>query len=809
MDSLAIYDTQNASTSKYSRIKSVQVPEKWSGWMAYQVHPEKDTSKAAKKNKKYSKDNGYPLVIRALGDTTALEIPYVTSYQVSRKGDKIVALSTGNDSTFLKGIYVFDAKSQEVTPVFRAKGEYKSLCWDEEGKQLSFTVDLDTTKALVRYPDLVYWTPKQDSATIVVSSKNLNDEVFVSQDYKNRFSKDGSKLYFGLAPYPIVEDTSLLEEEIVNVEIWNYKDSRMHTQQQIEKDNDRKRAYASAYFPASKTYKQLANEKIPEVELETDGNASYAVGVHQDSYLERISWEGFPPYSDYHAINVNTGQSKLFAKETRGYINVSPSGKFAYWYNRLDSTWTNYEFGTGKTYRITSNDEIPFYQEVFDIPSIPGPYGVMSWTKGDKKVLIYDRYDIWEVDPQNKANPKRITTDGREKKIVYRYVKLDPEERYIEKGQELLIRAFYEEDKHEALFSMTYGKGDLTKLTEGHYLYREFKKAEDADQLMYSRQNFETFPDMRSTDLLFSNDKLISNANPQQKEYSWGTIELYKWTSLDGQELEGMLVKPEGFDPDKKYPMIVNFYEKSSNGLNRHRPPSPGRSTISYSFYTSRGYVIFNPDVHYKTGYPGESAYNCVIPGVTSLIEEGFVDKDRIGVQGHSWGGYQIAHLVTRTNIFKCAESGAPVANMISAYGGIRWWTGLSRMFQYEHTQSRIGGTLWEYPRRYIENSPIFYIDRIETPVLIMHNDEDGHVPWYQGIEFFASLRRLNKPAWMLNYQGEPHWPVKKHLKIDFQTRMAQFFDHYLMDQPMPEWMDGGIPAVEVGIEKRLELVED
>jgi len=250
---------------------------------------------------------------------------------------------------------------------------------------------------------------------------------------------------------------------------------------------------------------------------------------------------------------------------------------------------------------------------------------------------------------------------------------------------------------------------------------------------------------------------------------------------------------------------MVYFYERSSNGLNRYITPAAGRSTINFSLYASRGYLIFIPDIVYRIGYPGESAYNCVIPGVTSLIDQGFVDPDRIGVQGHSWGGYQIAYLVTKTNIFKCAESGAPVSNMTSAYGGIRWGTGLSRMFQYEHTQSRIGGTLWEYPLRYIENSPIFFVDKILTPLLILHNDADTAVPWYQGIEFFVALRRLGKESWLVNYQGEPHGIVKAQNKKDFAIRMQQYFDYYLKDAPLPVWMKRGVPATEVGIKQGYE----
>jgi Dipeptidyl aminopeptidases/acylaminoacyl-peptidases len=213
--------------------------------------------------------------------------------------------------------------------------------------------------------------------------------------------------------------------------------------------------------------------------------------------------------------------------------------------------------------------------------------------------------------------------------------------------------------------------------------------------------------------------------------------------------------------------------------------------------------------VPYRIGYPGESAYNAVLSGVTSLIDEGFVDKDNIGLQGHSWGGYQIAHIITKTDLFKCAEAGAPVVNMFSAYGGIRWGSGRSRMFQYERTQSRIGATIWDKPLRYLENSPLFFLDKINTPVLILHNDEDGAVPWYQGIEFFVGMRRLGKPAWLLNYNGEPHWPLKLQNRKDFQLRLAQFFDYYLQGAAQPRWMAEGVPATEKGINQRLDLLED
>ena len=254
--------------------------------------------------------------------------------------------------------------------------------------------------------------------------------------------------------------------------------------------------------------------------------------------------------------------------------------------------------------------------------------------------------------------------------------------------------------------------------------------------------------------------------------------------------------------------MIVYFYEKYSNGLHNHYTPKPSRSTVNFTYYVSNGYLIFVPDIVYKTGFPGQSAYNSVVSGTLQLMQNPWVDKEHIGIQGQSWGGYQVAYLITQTDMFAAAMAGAPVSNMTSAYGGIRWGSGMSRMFQYEGSQSRIGGTLWEMPWRYIENSPVFFADKVETPLLMMHNDKDGAVPWYQGIEYFVALRRLDKPVWMLTYNGAPHNLKRRADCKDLSIRMQQFFDHYLKGAPAPVWMEYGIPAVDKGKDMGYELVK-
>ena len=188
-----------------------------------------------------------------------------------------------------------------------------------------------------------------------------------------------------------------------------------------------------------------------------------------------------------------------------------------------------------------------------------------------------------------------------------------------------------------------------------------------------------------------------------------------------------------------------------------------------------------------------------MIPAVQRVVEMGFIDPSRIGIQGHSWGGYQITYMITRTNIFRAVEAGASVSNMVSAYGGIRWGTGMSRAFQYERTQSRIGGPPWKNPLQFIENSPIFWVEKVRTPYLTVHNDEDDAVPWYQGIEFFSAMRRLGKEAYMFVYNGEKHGLRERENQKHWTVHMAEYFDHYLLGAPTPEWMEKGVPYLEKG----------
>jgi len=815
-DTLAIFNLPSKNLTKISDVKSYKVPEKWAGYVAYLLEEIKkpvskdktkktDSKAKAKKVKKVSAKNGYHLVVRNLATQQEDTLKYVTSYSFAKEGKSLAYVTTGDSEAKNGGVYVLNLNNNQTTEVFTAnnKSKYYQITFNDEGTKLGFVVDADTTKALVRPHQLYVWNGGA-KATEITDQNATSKGYKISSNGRIGFSKDNSKMYFGFATQPIVKDTTLVKDEIVNVEVWAYDSPRLYTVQELQVNNDKRKSYLAALHLNSNKVVQLATTEYPDASVGNEGNAENVLVSNGTPYMLESQWTGMRA-SDYAIVNSSTGNIRTILTNVGGRVQLSPNGKFAYGYNPVDSTWFSYDLQSNKKLDLTKGKV--FYNELNDTPNHPGSYGMAGWTKDDNAMLIYDRYDIFKFNPTTGQSTK--LTNGRATKTVFRYVRLDREARFIDESKTWLLTTFNETSKNSGYYEYNPKRNRGKQLVDGPFRYSSPVKATDSKNVLFTRQSFIEFPNLRVSDLSFKKETVISDANPQQKEYNWGTIELTHWTSLEGKALSGLLIKPENFDPNKKYPLLVNFYERSSDGLHSHRAPSPGRSSINYSFYTSRGYVIFNPDIVYRDGYPGESAYNAVIPGITALVDKGFIKKDKIGAQGHSWGGYQLAYLVTKTDIFAAVESGAPVANMISAYGGIRWWTGLSRQFQYEHTQSRIGGTPWEYPMRYIENSPIFAIDKINTPLLIMHNDEDGHVPWYQGIEFFTALRRLGKPSWLLNYNGEPHWPLKMQNRKDFNIRMAQFFDYYLKDTAKPTWMHRGVPAIEKGIKQGYELMKN
>ena len=817
----------NQIAGKYKRVKSYRLPEKADGWLAFLHESPLDTATEAQEDstqtdrdqlysvleEKPDQPEGNELVLVNLQTNKEWHYERVDEYIFSEDGSRLTFTQVAGDSTGSAGVLTFDTKSASLLPIDTGKVSHSQLAINRDGSSVAYLASEDSLDADDRYHHLYMWTENSEAAMVAdTTTAAFPDGWMVSEHGSVDFSYDGKQLFFATAPRPVQyayeEDTTLLDEERVKVDVWSWQDPLIQPMQLEQQENEQKRSYDAVYNMASQEILQLGSEEVPDIQFDEDKRLTYAIGIDDNPYRKQISWE-YPFRRDAYLVNINTGDTKKFAESTMGYPRLSPAGNYAYWYENSDSSWYAYNVSSQETVNLTEKIDANFYYELNDVPALPESYGLAGWTDDDEHILVYDYYDIWKINPTTLEATNLTNGYGRENELAFRYEKLDPEAYFIPSNDEIIVSAFNRKTKQSGYFREHTGNNrPPEKLILEDYRFYGLQKAQDSNNVIYRKSSFSEFPDVWLSITDFKEAEELSNANPEQQDYLWGSVELVSWKSADGTPLDGMLYKPENFDPNKKYPMMVYFYERNSDNLHSHRAPSPSRSIINFSFYVSRGYLLFVPDVVYKEGYPGESALNAVVSGTLNIMERGFVDPDRIGMQGHSWGGYQSAYIVTRSNLFRAVESGAPVSNMTSAYGGIRWGSGMSRMFQYERTQSRIGGSLWEYPLRYIENSPLFMADKIETPLLILHNDEDTAVPWEQGIELFVALRRLNKPAWMLNYNGEPHWVTKYHNQKDFTRRMQQFFDYYLKDEPAPAWMKDGLPATLKGRTLRYETTD-
>ncbi len=867
-NALGLMDTSTGQVTRIEKVKSFQVPEDGAGFIAYLLEPKPESprsggptqagsSPAVREGAKElptelatstasnpvtqaspsgtspsvregsssrpskKKEYGSDLVLRNTATSTERTFNDVLDYTMS-KDAKTLAFAVSSKKEETNGLYTVATQTGAAqTALLAGKGKYLKPTWDEDQTELAFISDRDDAES--KQPKFKVYLWNRDGTTVESAARNpaatniaatevvstsspgFRKDYVVSDKASLAFSLDGSRLFLGAAPPPEPEknpDQDIPADEKVLVDLWHWRDDYVQPIQKVRAEQERTRSFRAVYIVTDKKFVQLADESMESVAPSTNGR--YAIGADNRAY--RVMSDYDPGLADYYLVNTDDGTRKRIGEKQRFGASLSPAAKYSLFFDGKD--WSAYSIADGRTVNLTKNLKVSFFDEEHDTPSVPGSYGIAGWTKDDREVLIYDRYDVWQVSPDG-TNAKNLTDGvGRRDKVVLRYVRLDPKERSIDPAKPLLLHAENDLTRDSGFYRDRINGGLPEKLIMGAKDFNSPTKAKDADVLMFTASRFDEYPDIWVTGPTFKDLKKISNGDAQRAQYNWGTAELVSFKNTDGVPLQGLLLKPDNFDPKKKYPMIVYIYEKLTQGLHAFRNPAPGTS-INPTYYVSNGYLIFMPDIVYTTGYPGQSALKCVLPAVQAVVDRGFVNENAIGIQGHSWGGYQIAYMVTQTNRFKAAAPGAAVSNMTSAYSGIRWGTGLPRQFQYEHSQSRIGGSLWEYPMRYLENSPLFHADSVQTPLLMINNDEDDAVPWYQGIEFFLALRRLNKEAYMFSYNGEKHGLRKRINQKDYTHRLQEFFDHFLKGAPEPEWMQKGIPYLQREKEKERYRVAD
>ncbi|HEY6953747.1 MAG TPA: S9 family peptidase, partial [Flavisolibacter sp.] len=648
-DSIGIVELGKDSVFKMAKVRSFKTPEKAYGWVAYQkeispskqsIAPTQKTVDSLKKTidsltflvtqlkntKSGSKDGpdadedpatsaptveGSDLVLYNLLGGEEKTFRNVADYSFNADGQKLVMriLKSARDSSSANAVILYDLKKKVLDTVLKNGNDFRSFAFTEDGTKLAFLAERDTNrKALQRFYDLYLYRTGSDSAMVLVNKHSIGMQLgyTVSENGTLAFSKTGNRLLFGTAPIQPPKDTSLVDIDLVKVDVWNYKDDYLQTQQLNRLAVDVKRNYLAVYDFGSGKIKQIGSEGLPTVLPTNEGDGDYFLAITDTGRRVEAQWAGNTK-KDIYAINVNTGERTLVRKNHDGQVYPSSTGRYILLYDNKARNYFSWNAEKKTLTNITAKIKVPLYDEQFDMPDDPNPYGIMGWHQGDSAVYIYDRYDVWKVDPNGKDQAGMLNfISGRKDKTVYRYLKTDPEERYIRWNQPLYFRLFSETNKSSNLVVLREGRTGRYNSVDfityfGGHAYNSLSKAKDADAVLYSSESYMESPNLFSAT---PNTKdttkgwhvgawpatQLTSLNPQQSQYNWGTAELYHWKAFNGKDATGILYKPGDFDPAKKYPMIIYFYERLSDGLHNYMAPAPTPSRLNIPFFVSRGY---------------------------------------------------------------------------------------------------------------------------------------------------------------------------------------------------------------------------
>lgn len=776
-DSLGMLDLSSFKLKKYPSMTSFGSGADKQPYCAYLSAYEKNGSKCRS------------LVVLDPKSGCADTLRKVSAYAFSDDGMKIAAVvksGKGNDASYSLSLY--DASTGTKKKVLKTASFCSVPVFSKNGSGLAFLSSADTSKT--RKYSLNYY----DGDVCLELSKGSVDGMSLTKSSSPVFSEDGKRIFFYVTPDWLLARKK--QEKSAALHVWNYDASIIPPEEKFLFEKTYSLYKACTDVTTSNTM-VLTSNPFEEIQILGCGRQKYVLACDKKPYMISENWE-FRRAKDVYLVSLKDGSRKLVAKNLCGYPAASPDGSYIVWSDMEARQFFSYRIADGKLTDLTSGKGVDFFTEDDDRPRLHYPYSMNpDWTSDGKCVILTDRYDIWKIRLDGSEATNLTEGYGRQNKTRLRIADKSAGNNVHEKAldkvtgidlrKKMFVTAFEEGTMKQGL---GYLAGKKLSIFLDSMSYDIAANTDNA--VVFSKGNFHTPEDLYVTRDFWSTSERISDVGHQVDKYLWGNALQVKWTAYDGSQMTGILYVPEGASETNKCPMLSYFYERKSETLFNWMEPVPSRSRISVPYMVSNGYAVFIPDIVYETGHPGESAYNCIVSGTEAMCSQfPFIDKDRLGMDGQSWGGYQTAYLITRTDMFKCAGSGAPVSNMTSAYNGIRWGEGILRAFQYEHDQSRIGKSLWDEGglELYIENSPVFFADKVHTPVLIIANDADGAVPWYQGIEYFSSLRKFGSPAWMLQYKGEDHNLTKRSNKKDLTEKMMGFFGHYLKGEPMPDWM--------------------
>ncbi|MGI2260893.1 S9 family peptidase [Shewanella sp. GXUN23E] len=817
-NAMVLLDTQTGEQQQFERVKSFQ----FSGdgkLLAIQFESDEESDKpddkdtaesakaeAAKKSEPKDKrakvdkaDQGSPFSLLVLGAGKRLDFSDVTAFALSSDSGR-AAIAINNIEKNEHVISWYDAGADKVSNISLADAmQSGALALSDNGEWLAYTAGPADTPIDERVYQLTLTNLNSDKTKTLDNPAQWTINRYASLD----FSPDNRRLFFGRVPkivapisqVKVEQEGDLYDTGVItaqrNLKIWHGDDPRIKPHEIKQYDNEVKRTYQAVMHLGSGQVVQLADEQMPD--LQPGPQSRYLLASSDLPYRRMITWAGF--FKDIYLVDLNTGRRQLLiSQQPSGEMpSLSPDGKYVVYFQQ--GKVYLHDIAANRRSELTAGLPVPFADEDHDYPSEAPGYGFGPWLDDDEGILVYDKYDIWQFDTASKQGFALTAGKGRQQGVQYRVTGLRQDTDAPDtpdNGNALMLHGYSERTKGDGFYQATLGSAGVKPLMSGDYKLKLLTRADDAQTLVFSKERYDLFPDLYTAQYLKPEEaERQTHLDEQREGFGWSKAELVSWTNGDGRQLDGVLIKPNNYEAGKRYPVLVYYYRFMSDRLHAF-PPMKVNHRPNFAWYADNGYAIFLPDIRFEVGYPGSSSVQALTSGVQHIIDMGIADPKAIGLHGHSWSGYQTAFAVTQTHMFAAAVSGAPVANMTSAFSGIRHGTGLARQFQYETGQSRIGESLLAAPQKYIENSPVFYADRIRTPMMIMFGDKDDAVPWEQGVEMYLAMRRAGKDVVFLQYEDEPHHLKKYPNKVDYSIRMMEYFDHYLKGKPAPAWLAEG-----------------
>ena len=690
--------------------------------------------------------------------------------------------------------------------------EFSSLTWHDDENRLAFLKKIENED----YEDATHHifaasglseSPRINRFDPAEINGFPNDYRVV--DYRSlRWSDDGRRLFFGIKEWEKKEETPAdttdessedeqdekKEEEDedpdahldpTNVEVWHWQDDRIQPRQQVMESRDLESNFLSVWHIDENRFVQLMDNHEHSATL--TGDQMHAILYDPTPYYPRFreSW------NDVYVVDVADGSQRQVL-ERHEFVQSSPGGNYLLYFR--DNDWWSYDIRDDRHRNLTDDVDTRFNNYTF----VSGreqdrPFGSGQWAEEDEWVLLYDEFDIYKAEPDGR-NIERIT-NGSADEIRYRQQRIDYENDALDPREPFYTNMFGDKTKDRGYARIDRRNRVETLIYESKMIAR-LDKAEDEDIFVYQMETAVDSPDIFLVDASFGDPEALTNTNPQQEDVHWAGDELISFENDRGVELEGRLLYPANYDPDKTYPMMVYIYERRSQTMHNYNIPTR-TSPYNQRRFSSEGFFVFEPDITYELRQPGVSAVQSVVPAVEKVLETGMINEDQIGLTGHSWGAYQTAFIITQTDLFSSAVAGAPLTNMVSMYNSIYWNSGTPDATIFEISQGRFPDPYWQDWDNFIDNSPIFNIDQTVTPLMVMFGTEDGAVDFNQGVELYITMRRMGKPHVMLVYEGENHSLARRENQIDYATRAFEWHRHYTLGEEPPEWIKSGLPHVE------------